>query len=126
MEAQNVVKGTYILYNKSPHLVTRKEVVVYGTHSHSKTKIYLKPLEGGGEKSLVMAHHDHVDALDIQRKSAQVISRSGDLLQIMDNVSFETFDAELADGVEDEIMEGDEVTFVNFGKATVLSLRTRR
>ena len=51
MEAKELKKGSYIMFNNEPHQVTRKEVVVFGTHSHSKLKVYLRPFTGGGEKT---------------------------------------------------------------------------
>ena len=37
-EAKDLRKGDYIFYNDELLRVVKKEIVAYGTHSHSKTK----------------------------------------------------------------------------------------
>jgi len=81
--------------------VTRKEVVAYGTHSHSKTKLFLQGLVKKGEKNINLNHHDNVEMVDIIRKEGQVISKVSDKVQIMDNTNYETVDAD----VDKELLE---------------------
>lgn len=114
MEAKELKKGSYIMFNNEPHQVTRKEVVVFGTHSHSKLKVYLRPFTGGGEKTATFQHHDFVEALDIMRKSGQVIAKTSAGLQIMDGHSYETLEATADPELLEEINEGDQVTFIDY------------
>ena len=58
-------------------------------------------------------NHFQVDILDIMRKSGQVISKTNDIIQIMDTVSYETLDAEADEELINDLNEGDEITFVN-------------
>lgn len=121
VEAKDMEKGSHILYNNEIWRVLRKEVIVVGTHSHSKTKLILKNLFGGGEKTLILAHHDKVEELDIKRKVGQLIAKLDNKVQVMDSFSYETFDAEIEPQLFDELSEGDEVIFVNYkGTAKVL------
>lgn len=113
MHAAEIKKGQHFEYQNNIWRVTKKEVVAVGTHSHTKIKIYAKPMEGGGEKNFIFAHQDKIEYLEITRKTAQVISKTPDAVQIMDNVSFETFDAKCEKGLLDEINEGDAVIFVD-------------
>lgn len=115
----------YIKQNGEIWQVLKKEVTVYGTHSHSKTKIFIKPFQGGGERTVNLAHHDKVDVLEIKRKEGQCISKGPTSVQIMDMVSYETFEAEpLSPGSMDEVSEGDTVTFINVdGKVFLVGKR---
>jgi len=123
-EAKELKAGNYVKIGNEIMKVVRKEVVAYGTHSHSKTKLFLQGLFSKGEKSLNMNHHDNVKVLDIIRKEGQVISKLPDKVQVMDNVSFETVDADIDQDLLDELDEGDSVTFVNFeNNAKVLEKR---
>ena len=123
-EAKELRKGAYVKINNEVLRVTKKETVAYGTHSHSKTKLFVQGLINKGEKSINLSHHEQVEELDIIRKSAQVISKGDDKLQIMDSQSFETIDADVEPEILSEVNEGDEVTFIEIeGTARVLEKR---
>jgi translation elongation factor P/translation initiation factor 5A len=111
--ASELKKGSYFIYNGEPVCVVRKEIVVYGTHSHSKLKLFIQGLNKKGEKSINLHHTDKVETVDITRKTGQVISKTNDKVQIMDNVSYETLDASAFEELHNELNEGDQVIFVD-------------
>ena len=111
--ASELKRGSYFIYGNKPVRVLRKEVVVYGTHSHSKLKLFIQGLHEKGDRSVNMHHTDKVEIMDIVRKVGQVISKSDDKVQIMDNISFETLDSTAPKEIFDELKEGDQVTFVD-------------
>jgi len=123
-EAKDLKQGNYIKLNNEILKVIRKEVVAYGTHSHSKTKLFIQGLFSKGEKSINLNHHDNVETVDIVRKEGQVIAKLPDKVQVMDSVSYETVDAEADNKLLEELNEGDTVTFINFeGKSRVIEKR---
>ena len=111
--ASELKRGDYFRHNNEILRVVRKELVAYGTHSHSKLKLYVQALDKKGEKTINLHHTDKVDILDIVRKSGQVVSKTQDKIQIMDNVSYETFDADAEEEMLNELKEGDLVTFID-------------
>jgi len=111
--ASELKKGSYFIYNGEPVCVVRKEIVVYGTHSHSKLKLFIQGLNKKGEKSINLHHTDKVETVDITRKTGQVISKTNDKVQIMDNVSYETLDGNATEEIFNELNEGDQVIFVD-------------
>ncbi len=122
-EAKELKQGNYIRINKEILKVIRKEVVACGTHSHSKTKLFVQGLFSKGERTINMSHHENVDMVDIVKKQGQIISLTGKA-QVMDNVSYETVDADVDPELIKELTEGDTVIFINFeGKAMVLEKR---
>ena len=123
-EAKELRPGNYIKLNNEILKVTRKEIVAYGTHSHSKTKLFVRGLFSKGEKTMNLNHHEKVEMVDITRKEGQVVSKLTDKVQVMDNVSYETVDADADKELLEELNEGDTVTFINFeGKSRVLEKR---
>ncbi|MBW2976505.1 hypothetical protein KY347_03605 [Candidatus Woesearchaeota archaeon] len=112
--ASELQRGSYFIYNGEPVCVVRKEIVVYGTHSHSKLKLFIKGLTEKGERSVNMHHTDKIEIVDIIKKTGQVISKADDKVQIMDNVSYETLDAAAPEELHNELNEGDNVIFVDF------------
>jgi len=120
MEAKEAQIGKRILYQNEPYQIKRKENVAYGTHSHSKTKLFLKSLDKGGIKEMICAHTDRLEEVDITRKTGNVIAKLQDKVQLMDSVSYETFDAEIDKELLNEVREGDDVIFINFNGFKVL------
>ena len=112
--ASELKKGSYFIYNGEPVCVVRKEIVVYGTHSHSKLKLFIQGLNKKGERSINMHHTDKVEIADITRKTGQIISKTDDTAQIMDDVSYETLDTTVPKELLDELNEGDHVVFIEF------------
>ncbi|MCH8328790.1 MAG: hypothetical protein IIB81_00160 [Nanoarchaeota archaeon] len=112
--ASELKRGSYFIHNGEPVCVVRKEIVVYGTHSHSKLKIFIRSLNKRGEKSINMHHTDKVEVVDIVKKTGQIISKTNDKVQIMDNVSYETLDASAPEELHNELNEGDKVIFIDF------------
>jgi len=118
--AKETTIGSWIIYQGQPHQIKRKENVAYGTHSHSKTKLFLQALSGGGTKDAVFSHHEKMEDVDIVRKTGQIIAKLADKVQLMDPVTYETFDAGISKELFEEVKEGDYVVFVDFNGLRVL------
>ncbi len=122
--ASDLDKGNYFIYNGEPVRVVRKEVVSVGTHSHTKLKFYVQGLREKGERTVILQHSDRVDKMDIMRKQGQIISKSNSKVQIMDSVTYETLDSNVPPELDEELNEGDYVTFVDLnGKVEILDKR---
>ena len=122
--ASELEKGNYFLVNNEPVRVMRKEVVAFGTHSHSKLKIFYQPLNGGGENTITLQHADKVETVEIIRKLGQVISKTNSKVQVMDMVSYDTLDASAPSEILNELNEGDHVTFIDMkGDVKILEKR---
>ena len=112
--ATELERGNYFIYNNEPVRVLRKEVIVVGTHSHSKLKFFIQGLNEKAERTVNFHHTDKVEIADIVRKLGQIISKANNKLQIIDMVSYETLDANAASELFNELSEGDQVTFIEF------------
>ena len=118
--ATELQKGNYFMYNGEPVQLMKKEVVAYGTHSHSKLKLFVKPIYGGGEKIVTFGHTDNVQMLDIIRKTGQVISKGSGKVQVMDSKSYETFEAGIDEELYNKINENDEVIFIDLNNSFII------
>ena len=122
--AQEMERGTYFIYNNEPVRVVRREVIVVGTHSHSKLKFYIQGLNEKSERSLTFHHTDKVEIVEIFRKLGQIIAKTSDKIQLMDMVTYETLDAIAPPALFDELNDGDSVTFIEFkGNVEILEKR---
>ena len=122
--ASELEKGNYFIHNGEPVRVIRREVIVVGTHSHSKLKFYIQGLREKGERSVTFQHSDRVEKIEIMRKQGQIISKTGNKVQLMDAVSYETLDADIPRELSGDVNEGDNVTFVELnGTVEILDKR---
>ena len=122
--ASELERGNYFIYNNEPVRVLRREVIVVGTHSHSKLKFYIQGLREKGERTVIFQHSDRVDKIEIMRKQGQVISKAGNKVQLMDNVSYETLDSNLPAELVNDVNEGDQVTFIELkGNVEIIEKR---
>tara|TARA_Y100000310_G_scaffold345348_2_gene464003 strand:+ start:2217 stop:2594 length:378 start_codon:yes stop_codon:yes gene_type:complete len=122
-EINQIKKGNYILHKDEVVIIKEIGLVVYGTHSHAKMKVTVGGVFSELNETFTLPLHHRVDKLDIIRKAAQLIALQGGSGQIMDNVSYETKDVEIPEGLE--VQEGDTVTFIEYGnKAKVLEKRS--
>ena len=112
--ATELERGSYFIYNNEPVRVLRKEVIVVGTHSHSKLKFYIQGLNEKSERSINFHHTDKVEIVDIVRKLGQIISKTNNKIQLMDMVTYETLDANSPAGLYNDLNENDLVTFIEF------------
>ena len=122
--ASELERGNYFIYNNEPVRVLRKEVIVVGTHSHSKLKFYIQGLNERGERTVTFHHTDKVEIVEIIRKQSQIISKSNNKVQLMDMVTYETLDSAVSSELFNELNENDQVTFVNIdGNVQILEKR---
>ena len=116
---EDLKKGDYFLHRGEPYLVKRNEIVTVGTHCHKKNKVDVVGLFSGRGELITEHPGNKVEMLEIKRKVAQVISKGANTVQLMDTVSFETFDAEA--NKELQLSEGDYVFFVSYlGRTTIM------
>ena len=112
VSASELDRGSTFLYKGSLVKVTKKEVVAYGTHSHTKLKLFIEYLMTGKNDVITLAHQDSIELVNVMKKKATVISKNP--LQIMDIVSYETLDATSDPDVLDTFNEGDMIVFVDY------------
>ena len=60
---------------------------------------------------IVMPGHDSIDVPIVDKKTAQVLSISGNTANVMDSESYETFDLEIPEEMKSECKEGSNVLY---------------
>ena len=63
-EAKELKNGYYFVYNGELLKVNKRELVAYGTHSHTKLKFFVENLFKGNEKVINLAHTDSVEIVN--------------------------------------------------------------
>ncbi len=125
VEINQLKKGDYLLHKDEPCIIKDIGLVVFGTHSHAKMKLTVHGLFTGLNETISFPLHHRVEQVEIIRKAAQLLSKTEASAQIMDNVSYETKDAQAAKELLEQLQEGDVITYVEFNNtARVLEKRS--
>jgi len=101
LKAGNIKKGTYVLYNNKPHLVTKAQFVSPGKGS-AFTRTKLQDINSGSTLDFVFKSHDSVEEVDVESKEMQFLYNMGDEVVFMDPRSYEQINVpvRLMDGKE--------------------------
>jgi translation initiation factor 5A len=109
--ATSVKEGSFILLDGVACKVVSAETSKSGKHGHAKVRLVAIGLIDEKKREAVMPGHDNVEVPIIDKKTAQVLSVSGDKANVMDTESFETFDMKIPAEMKDQVVEGAQVLY---------------
>ena len=95
IKAGHLKPGNYLVYNKEVFMVKSSSTSKAGKHGHAKIRMLIENLFTGNRKTLVTPSDDKFMQPIIDKKVGQVISITSDSIQIMDTVSYETYETAL-------------------------------
>lgn len=101
-----IQKGSYVVLEGAACKVVDTQVSRPGKHGHAKVRMSAVGLLDGKKRVVVMPGHDNIDVPIIEKKTAQVLSITGDKANVMDVETFETFDLEIPEELKIECVEG--------------------
>ena len=104
-------KGSYIVIEGAACKVTDIQVSRPGKHGHAKIRMTGVGVVDDKKRVIVAPGHDNVDTPIVEKKNAQVLSITGNMANVMDNESYETFDLEIPDELKEEVKEGCQVLY---------------
>lgn len=112
MELGSLKVGSYIIIDNEPCRIVSYDHSKPGKHGSAKARIAAIGVFDGSKHSMVSPVSANVDVPLIDKRSGQIISMSGQTLQIMDLETFEVFETEAADDeMKDKIRQGGEVEY---------------
>lgn len=104
-------KGSYIVLDGAACKITDMSTSRPGKHGHAKTRVTAVGLMDGKKRQMVMPGHDSVDVPMIDKRTAQVLSISGNMANVMDSESYESFDIKIPDELKEQVIEGVNVLY---------------
>lgn len=111
VDAGSIQKGDSIVIEGVACRVTGVQVSRPGKHGHAKCRFEAVGIIDEKKRIIVMPGHDTIDTPIIEKKVAQVLSVTGDMANVMDNLSFETFDLKIPDELKERVMDGVEIMY---------------
>ena len=104
-------KGNYVIIEGVASRVSGTQTSRPGKHGHAKVRLEAVGLIDGKKRIIVMPGHDSIDVPIIEKKTAQVLSLSGNMANVMDSETFETFDLEIPEELKGQVVEGGSVLY---------------
>lgn len=104
-------KGSYMIMAGVASRVTDISISRPGKHGHAKARITAVGIFDEKKRVEVMPGHDAIDVPIIGKKTAQVLSISGDTANVMDAESYETFDLKIPTELKDTVTEGCNILY---------------
>jgi translation initiation factor 5A len=112
MELGSLKVGSYIIIDNEPCRIVSYDHSKPGKHGSAKARISAIGVFDGSKHNMVSPVSANVDVPLIDKRSGQIISMSGQSLQIMDLETFEVFETDAADEeMKDKIRQGGEVEY---------------
>jgi len=109
--ATSVQEGRYIILDDIPCRVTSIQISRPGKHGHAKVRITAIGIIDGKKRETVMPGHDMLQTPVIDKKTAQVLSVHGDVANVMDAETYETFDLEIPEELKADCVPGSNVLY---------------
>lgn len=103
--------GNYVVIDGAACTVSDIQVSRPGKHGHAKIRMTGVGITDGKKRVVVMPGHDHIDTPIIDKRTAQVLSISGDMANVMDVETYETFDIKIPEDLKDSVVEGCNVLY---------------
>ncbi len=104
-------KGNYIIIDGVACKVFDIQMSRPGKHGHAKIRMTGVGLVDGRKRIIVAPGHDNVATPIVEKKTAQVLSISGNSANVMDNESYETFDLEIPEELQGKVKESVQVQY---------------
>jgi len=110
-DVSSLKKGNYMMIDGRPCEIVNIERSAPGKHGHAKFRITGLDIITGFKKQGIYTGHDKVEVPIIEKKSAQVLSVSGDKAQIMDLTTYETFEVDIPEEFKGKIEANAEIVY---------------
>jgi translation initiation factor 5A len=112
MDLGSLKVGSYIIVDNEPCRIVSYDHSKPGKHGSAKARVAAIGVFDGSKHSLVSPVSANVEVPLINKRSGQVISISGQTLQIMDLETFEVFETSaIEEEIRNKIRQGGEVEY---------------
>jgi translation initiation factor 5A len=111
IDAGSLKKGDTIIIEGAPCKVVDLATSRPGKHGHAKVNLMAVGVLDNKKRNLVLPGHDKVESPIVEKKSAQVLSITGNKASVMDTETYETFEMDIPEELQAQVKEGVEVLY---------------
>uniref|UniRef100_A0A7C3ZFI3 Translation initiation factor 5A n=1 Tax=Archaeoglobus fulgidus TaxID=2234 RepID=A0A7C3ZFI3_ARCFL len=120
VEVRQLREGGYVVIDDEPCEILSISVSKPGKHGSAKARIDAIGIFDSQKRSIVQPVTAKIYIPIVERKRAQVISVAGNVAQLMDLETYETFELEVPDELRDKMEQGREVVYLeSLGKRKI-------
>lgn len=123
VEVKELKEGRYVIIDDEACIIKSISKSKPGKHGAAKARIDAIGLFDNQKRSIVGSVSTKIYVPIIERKNAQVLTITGDIVQLMDLAEFNTFEIPLPDEYKDRVKEGGEVSYITALDKIKLDLR---
>lgn len=109
--AGSLKPGKYVVFDGVAYVVKSIDISKTGKHGSTKCRIEATGLIDSRKVVKIIPSSDNIEVPIIEKKSAQVLSISGDKANVMDMETYETFDLKIPDDLKNDVKEGSEILY---------------
>jgi len=110
-DISSLKKGSYIVIEGAASVVVDTQTSRPGKHGHAKVRLTAVGIIDNKKREIVKSGHDNVEVPIIEKKTAQVLSITGDMANVMDAENYETFDMKIPEDLKEEIRDGCNILY---------------
>ena len=111
-ELRTLKLNRYIIIDDEPCKITSINISKPGKHGEAKCRLEAQGIFSGQKKSIVHPVTHKIKVPMIDKRIAQVLAIQGDEVQLMDLVSYETFNIPIPDEFKDTLVAGAEIQYL--------------
>jgi len=123
VEVKGLKEGKYMIIDDEPCVIKSISKSKPGKHGSAKARIDVIGIFDNQKRSYIGSVSSKVYVPLVERKSAQVLSISGDIAQLMDMEDYSTFELTIPAEYKDRVKEGIEITYITALGKTKIDLR---
>jgi translation initiation factor 5A len=109
--AGSLKEGSFIIVDGAACKIASFDTSKSGKHGHAKVRLVAIGLMDNKKRELVMPAHDNVEVPIIDKMTAQVLSVVGDIANVMDETTFETFDLKIPEELKETVVPGVKIIY---------------
>jgi len=106
----SIKPGSFMVIEDAACRVSDIQISKPGKHGHAKARITGSGLIDDKKRVIVTSEHE-VDVPVIDKRNAQVLSITGNMANLMDSESFDTFDLPIPDELKESVKEGSTIVY---------------
>ncbi len=120
VEVRSLKEGKYVLIDEEPCVIKSMTHSKTGKHGSAKSRIDAIGIFDGTKRSIIAPVTEKIYIPIVERKNGQVLSVSGDVVQIMDNADYSTLELKIPEELKGKIEAGKDISYlISMGKMKI-------
>lgn len=111
-EVRELRVNRYVIVDEEPCKITSISTSKPGKHGEAKARVEAVGIFDKQKRSFVHPVRHKVQVPMINKRAAQVLSVSGDMAQLMDMETYETFDIVIPEELKEKVVPGADVQYL--------------